>query len=143
MKTTVARRTRLTDQRVASIMSRPAVAVRQYATLSDALTAFAVSGLRHLVVVDAEGRCLGLLSDRLVAGAWAANPTCFDEVRVTELLTADQPLILSTATIGQAAQEMHRLGTDAVVLVDAVAEPVGVLTAADLIALLAKPDHQD
>ncbi|MEV0267809.1 CBS domain-containing protein [Hamadaea sp. NPDC050747] len=142
MKTNAARRTRLTDQRVTAIMSRPAVAVREYATLSDALTAFAASSLRHLVVVDATGRCLGLLDDRRVAGAWAANPTCFDGVRVTELLERDQPLVGSTATIGQAAQVMHRLGTDAVVLVDAVAEPVGVLTASDLIALLAKPTSE-
>jgi CBS domain-containing protein len=141
MKTNVARRTRLTEQRVGSIMSRPPVAVREYATLSDALTAFAVSGLRHLVVVDANGRCLGLLSDRLVAGAWAANPMCFDEVSVDQLLEPHQPMVPATATIGQAAQVMHRLATDAVVLVDAVAEPVGVLTASDLIALLAKPSN--
>ncbi|MEV6966025.1 CBS domain-containing protein [Hamadaea sp. NPDC051192] len=141
MTPTATRRTRLTDQRVASIMSRPAIAVREYATLSDALTAFAASGLRHLVVVDSAGRCLGMLSDRLVAGAWAADPACFDDVHVTALLEPDQPMIVSTATIGQAAQVMHRLGTDAVVLVDAVAEPVGVLTAADLIGLLAKPSR--
>jgi CBS domain-containing protein len=124
-------------------MSRPAVAVREYATLSDALRAFAASGLRHLVVVDSAGRCLGLLSDRLIAGAWAANPMCFDEVEVAQLLEPDQPIVVATATIAQAARVMHRLATDAVVLVDAVAEPVGVLTASDLIALLAKPSAHE
>lgn len=142
MTTNLAKRARLTDWLVRTVMSRPAVAIGEDATLADALRAFTISGLRHLVVIDNAGRCIGLLADRTLAGAWALDPMCFDDVSVARVLEPEAPMVTATATIAQAARVMHRVATDAVVVVDEVGHPLGVLTAGDLIALLAKPPLQ-
>ncbi|NUT34348.1 MAG: CBS domain-containing protein [Hamadaea sp.] len=143
MSANPAQRARLTDWLIRSVMSRPAVAVAETATLTDALRAFTLSGLHHLVVIDSEGYCTGLLADRTIAGVWALDPMCFDEVAVGRILGPEAPVVTGSATIAQAARVMHRLGTDAVVVVDGAGRPLGVLTAGDLIALLAKPPTVD
>lgn len=128
---------------VSAIMSRPAIAVPVTATMIDALRAFAASGLRHLAVVDESGRCVGLLGDRVVAAAWAQDPIGFPMVPVGLAMGGiEQPLIVAEAKVADAARLMHRCGADAVVITDAARQPIGVLTAGDLIALLAKPTKE-
>jgi CBS domain-containing protein len=139
MRSTAAARDRLTDLSIVAIMSHPAVVIHDYDTLAEALRAYAVAGLRHLGVIDASGRCVGLLPDRAIAAAWVRHPMLFDQLTVGQFLEESQPILPRDATIGQAARLMHHCGTDAVVVVDAEDEPIGVLTAGDLVALLAKP----
>jgi CBS domain-containing protein len=139
MRTQPARRGQLTEWPVTSVMSRPAVAIHVYATLAEALRAYAVAGIRHLAVLDATERCVGLLTDRAVAATWVRHPMLFDQLTVAQVLEGSQPLLRFDATIAQAARIMHGCGTDAVVVVSGSGEAMGVLTAGDLIALLAKP----
>ena len=130
----------LADWRVSAIMSRPAVAVRRDDTMADALRAFALSGLHHLVVVDGGGRCVGILGDRAVAAAWAYDSMTFSTLRLGTVMDVNQPMLAADAKVSDAARRMRRCGADAVAVVDADGSPVGVLTAGDLIALLAKPN---
>jgi len=139
MRTHIVRRDRLTEWVVTSVMSRPAVAVREYDTLAEALRAYAVAGIRHLAVLNADDRCVGLLTDRTLAATWVRHPMMFEELTVAKVLDGPQPLLRPDATIAQAARLMHGCGTDAVVVVNGFGEALGVLTAGDLIALLAKP----
>ena len=39
-----------------------------------ALERFLLSGLRHLVVLEADDQCVGVLVDRQIAGTWAQDP---------------------------------------------------------------------
>lgn len=130
----------LSDWRLSAIMSHPAVAVRVDDTMADALGAFALSGLHHLVVIDGTGRCVGVLGDRLVAAAWARDPMIFQTLQLARVMDRHQPMVEADAKISDAARKMRYCGVDAVVIVDAERRPIGVLTAGDLVALLAKPE---
>jgi CBS domain-containing protein len=124
---------------VTAAMSAPTVAVLHTATMEEALQALAVSGLRHLAVIDGLGVCAGLLTDRTVAAAWAADPMTFDRLPVAHVMDSLQSMINARATVADAARMMRRCETDAVVVVGNDHRPIGVLTAGDLVALLAKP----
>ncbi len=127
---------------VATVMSHPVLAVPVSAFFSDALHALVTHGLRHLAVVDDEGRCVGLLADRTVAAEWAGRPMAFVRRAVAGACDDRQPIVDRSATVAAAARMMHRCGTDAVIVVDADRRPLGILTGGDVIALLAKPDRE-
>lgn len=129
------------DRLVRQVMSRPVVAVRDVDTLDRGLQVLAIADLHHIAVVDAEGRYMGLLSDRTVAAAWLHYPMEFSRLRAVDVVDlARQPVVAATATVREAAYAMQHSGTDAVVVLDGDGRPVGVLTAADLVALLAGAD---
>ena len=124
---------------VTAIMSRPAVAIRDTATMAEALEALAITGLRHLAVVDAAGRCVGVLDDRMVTAAWAVNPISFSATPIASALDPLPSVITENMTVADAARSMHRSCIDVVVITDRQRMPVGVLTTGDLIAIMAKP----
>lgn len=125
------------DRPVEDVMTRPVVAVVEDNTMSDALSAMVRTGLRHLVVVDTMDRCLGVLSDRTVAGAWAHDPAAFTEVRVADVVDREPAVLPANATIRQAAAVMRARRIDALVIVDEFDRPLGILSSSDLVALLA------
>jgi CBS domain-containing protein len=92
-------------------MGGPAVTVSVGAMLDEALLKMVRAGLRHLAVVDGGGHCLGVLSDRAIAAAWATDYT---------------------------ARLMGASGVDAVAVVDDQGRPVGLVTGSDLVRLLAR-----
>jgi CBS domain-containing protein len=122
---------------VTSIMTSPVVCIDCSTLLGDALQIMVRRGLRHLAVVDAAGHCMGALSDRAVAAAWAANPTNLHAQTAATVLDRTPPIVDTTAKVLQAARLMRSKATDAVVVVDATGTPVGIVTGSDLIALLA------
>jgi predicted transcriptional regulator len=95
------------------------------------------TGRRHLAVVDGEGRCLGVVGDRAVAAAWAADPNALASVRVRRLLDTRPSLVGVASTIGDVAQTMYVDAVDAVAVIDRSGCPVGMVTGSDLIALMA------
>ncbi|HKE63215.1 MAG TPA: CBS domain-containing protein [Micromonosporaceae bacterium] len=135
------RRADLAGCPVTAVMGRPPITLDAEATLAMALQTFAAYGVRHLVVVDADGRCLGMLSDRAVASWWARVPMTFERVRVRNVVGASSCTVGMRATLADVARVMHAAGTDAVVVVDAAAVPCGVISTSDLVSLLAKPTH--
>ena len=132
----------LRDIVVTTVMSHPVLAVSASALFSDALHALITHGLRHLTVVDEEGRCVGLLADRTVAAEWAGRPMAFVRRAVASACVDRPPIVDRDATVATAARMMRRCGTDAVIVVDPDRRPLGILTGGDVIALLAKPDHE-
>jgi CBS domain-containing protein len=130
------------DVAVTTVMSRPVLAVPVSAFFSDALHALVSHGLRHLAVVDEEGRCVGLLADRTVAAEWAAHPMAFVRRAVVSACDDRQAIVDRDATVATAARMMRSCATDAVIVVDPDRRPLGILTGGDVIALLAKPDRE-
>jgi CBS domain-containing protein len=129
---TVARRA------VKHFMSTPVVCVTAETTPGEALTAMVRAGLRHLVVIDGGGRCVGVLADRALAAAWASDPDALSHGRVATMVDREPALVAENARVVDAARLMRTAGVDAVALVDGSAHPVGILTGTDLIALLAR-----
>ncbi len=123
---------------VRRVMTSPVVCVAAAATLADALRVMAGGGLRHLAVVDGDGRCLGILSDRAVTAIWAADPGALSHRSAADTLGPVPAVVAATATVRQAARRMVEAGGDAVAVVDADAAVLGIVTGGDLIRLLAR-----
>ncbi|GGK04318.1 hypothetical protein GCM10010123_37800 [Pilimelia anulata] len=122
---------------VAAVMSTPASVVPAGHTLDRALRAMVRTGYHHLVVIGPDGSSRGVLTDRMLAAAWASAPGSFERRSVADLLPAEIPLVTHDVSVADAARVMRGTGTDAVVVVDRRGAPVGVVTAADFIDLLA------
>jgi CBS domain-containing protein len=122
---------------VSKIMKHPVYTVTEYDALADALTAMVRTGRRHMVVVDAHGHCVGVVSDRAIAAAWAADPNALTTVPVHRVLDNRPSVVGTKATIGDVAREMYLDAVDAVAVIDHNGCPVGMITGGDLVALMA------
>ena len=129
----------LVSRPVTGIMSSPAIAIVRSARLGSALAALTRAGLRHLAVVDEQSRCVGVIADRAMAAAWAADPAALECVSVAAVLESHPAVVGADATVGEVARVMHTDGVDAVAVIDRTGRPVGLVTGGDLIALMA--DH--
>jgi CBS domain-containing protein len=118
-------------------MSHPVIKVSGDATLTAALELMVAGRLRHLAVVDGSDRCVGALADRAIAAEWAHSPVEFGGRLVRDVLEPGVSVVPATASVATVAGVMRRTHTDAVVVVDPAGRPAGIVTATDLIALLA------
>jgi len=123
-----------------AVMTTSPVTIDLDADLWSALRTLLSTGLRHLVVEDADGRCRGILSDRYVVAEWPGDAIGARSTRVRQMLGDPAPHLSPTATVAEAARVMLGAGTDALVVVDAAGRTLGILTGSDLIRALATPD---
>jgi len=123
---------------VRAVMSTTVVAVQGGCHLSVAVDTFVRTGLRHLVVVDAEGRSGGVLSHEHVTAAWL-DTRSHTAPRVEDVATDPETYVTADATVQQAARLMRDTGVDAVPVVRRDGRLIGVLTRTDLVRLLAGP----
>jgi CBS domain-containing protein len=119
------------------LASAPVIAVTPATDALAALRTMRDNQVRHLPVVQ-DWRCLGMVSESavLVALAGAARgplPTVY------ELCRRPAPIVRSMASRIEAARAMIDESCDALVVVDAGSQVVGVLTAVDLVHSLALP----
>jgi CBS domain-containing protein len=127
---------RLSRRRVTEVMRRPAPVVSGHMPLKLALETMNRLNVRHLVAVDDEGRCVGVLSDRAVAGRWAFASASPLQQTVVSALDIRPAVIPSSWVVANAAKYMLEAGVDAVAVADPQGHPVGLLTGAEMIALL-------
>jgi CBS domain-containing protein len=133
----------LVAQPVTEVMSSPAIAIVESARLGSALAALTRTGLRHLAVVDQRSRCVGVVADRAIAAAWAADPAALERVPVAAAPEPRSAVVGADASVGEVARVMHTDGCDAVAVIDRAGRPIGLVTGGDLIAMLAHhiPTH--
>lgn len=114
-------------------MTRPVLTIDATESLWDAWQLLSVSGLRHLVVVD-DGRCLGVISDRMIL---TDIPLAEDRMRnrgVGDLLSgAPARFVLGTAPLADVARTMARYSAEAVPVLDDQGRLVGIVTGSDLV----------
>jgi CBS domain-containing protein len=122
---------------VSAIMSRPVFTITTDVVLANALMAMVRTGRRHLAVVDARDRCVGVIGDRALAAAWASDPTALAVMCVHHLLDARPSVVGLDATVGDVARRMHGDAVDAVAVIDSTGVPVGMISGSDLIGLMA------
>lgn len=128
----------IVDEPITTIMRTPVYTVTEDVSLLHALGAMMAMGRRHLAVVDAHGRCHGVLGDRAVAAAWAESPGSLSAQHVAQFLDRRPATIDAGATVRDVARRMHTDAIDAVVVIDRGGCPVGMVTGGDLIRLLAR-----
>ncbi len=125
----------LRDRLVVDVMSTTVVAVHAGARLSAAVDVFLRTGARHLVVVDQDGRPVGLLTHERVSAAWL-DPRPAHAATTAELAVTRDVVVQPWTTVRTAARLMRDLALDAVPVVDDDGLVVGVLTLLDLVGLL-------
>ncbi|SNT60841.1 CBS domain-containing protein [Asanoa hainanensis] len=122
---------------VRRIMSAPPVCVAGSASLGAALRTMVRAGRRHLVVVNRDGTCGGVLADRTIVAAWARHAAALDTTTVDAALDQGAVVVDEGISVARAARLMRGAGVDAVAVVDASLRPVGIVTGSDIVALLA------
>jgi CBS domain-containing protein len=127
---------RLSRRRVTEVMHQPAPVVSGRLQLPLALATMVRLGVRHVVAVDDEGRCLGVLSDRAIATRWAGASSPLLKQTVVSALDLRPAVVPTSWVVANTARFMLDAGVDAVAVADPEGRPVGLLTGAGLIALL-------
>jgi CBS domain-containing protein len=125
---------------VADIMSRPVLTVEITETLWDAWQLLFVSGLRHLVVLNADGSALGVLSDRNVLAEVPATAEHLSRRHVADVL-AQVPLVYvhpGDSPI-HAADVMTANMVEAVPVVDDDGRLIGIVTEFDIVRWVVAP----
>jgi len=131
--------------RVRDLMTTPVSTVQASQSLPLAASIMELERIRHLPVIDDEGRVIGLVTHRdlLAAQISALSPLSAEEraslqlsVRVTQVMRRDVWTIASDAPVATAARMLrdHRFGCLPVV---DDAKLVGIVTETDLLALVA------
>lgn len=118
---------------VSEAMSRPVLTIDVTESLWDAWQLLSVSGLRHLVVVE-DGRCLGVISDRMILTDIPVSEDRMRDRGVGALLSrAPGRVILDTAPLADVARMMARYSAEAVPVLDGFDRLVGIVTGSDLV----------
>lgn len=124
-------------QTIADVMSQPVLTVEIGESLWDAWQLLFVSGLRHLVVLNDDGSCFGILSDRNIL---ADVPLTFEHLadRKVQDIVARVPLATtsSTADPRQAATVMQTQSIEALPVIDD-GRLVGIVTESDIVRWVA------
>lgn len=115
--------------KVVDLMSTALVTVAEGDLVTEARERMEVAGIRHLLVVDARGHLVGVLSDRDLLRAAAAARA----LRVGDVMSRDPVTIRSDAPAHVAATMMieHQIGSVAVV--DDGDALVGLVTQTDFL----------
>ena len=122
---------------VVDMMSSPVLTVETGETLWDAWQLMFVSGLRHLVVVDEHGSCVGVISDRVIITTLPTDPEELGARRIGDVIDASPHLrVAPAASPAAAAEAMVAFGVEAVPVIDANQRLVGMVTEADLVRWL-------
>jgi CBS domain-containing protein len=129
---------RLTRKPIVDVMSKQPIVVSDREVLDDALAKMINFGLRHLVVVDDTGRCVGVLSDRAITAVWASDFNALAVRTVASALEPEPATVCALDEVADAALMMQARGIDAVAVTDTEGRPLGIVTGSDLVALLAK-----
>jgi CBS domain-containing protein len=129
--------TRPARKHIINVMSKPPIVVSGRELLDDALVKMISAGVRHLVVVDEAGRCVGVLSDRAITAVWATDFNALAVRNVASALDGEPATISVLNEVIDAAILMRAQGVDALAVTDTEGRPLGIVTGSDLVALLA------
>lgn len=117
------------------VMSTPVVCVRSDVTVWRARQVLANAGFRHLVVLSGE-RCIGVIDEQdITASMLALNG---GRQRVVDVLNTRSVSVHEDEPIEQVAELVLRSPSHAVPVVDHDGHVAGLVTASDIVALVAR-----
>ena len=118
-------------------MSRRILAVRGDCGLGTAINTVFASGHRHVVVVDSNGSFEGILPAEIITSAWMTRLGDHRQL-VRDLITGPPVHLSPDASMQTAASVMLSYSVDAVGVLEPDGRLVGVLTWADIVAMVAE-----
>lgn len=127
---------RLSRQRIVELMRPPAAIISARMPLHEALAMMVRLRARHAVAVDGKGRCVGVLADRAIVVSWAGSHYPLREQTVASALDRPPAVVPTRSVVAEVARFMADNRVDAVAVADPYGHPVGIVTGADLVALL-------
>jgi CBS-domain-containing membrane protein len=122
------------------VMSAPVVTVSVEDNLWTAWSALYQGGFRHLVVL-AGTRCVGVIDDRRIVQEWPLGPLRSSRLTVGDVIRKRVSCVLAATPVAQVARIMLEEHTDAVPVISQRGEVVGLVTASDLLSVLAAEDR--
>lgn len=126
------------DASIGTLMSRPVLTVDVDESLWDAWQLLFVSGLRHLVVVDADGATLGVISDRNILAEVPATAQHLGSRHVRDIMPMASLVAVSPTDDPMAAARAMAAGAiEAVPVLERDGHLVGIVTESDIIRWLA------
>jgi CBS domain-containing membrane protein len=117
--------------RVSQIMIKSVKAIQPDTPVEAARDQMSAEDIRHLPVVDTDGRLVGMLSDRDLLRARASDPS---PRLVSEIMAKHVHTIAPEALASEAAHAMLDFKIDAVAVV-AKGQLVGIVTTTDFLSL--------
>lgn len=133
--------------RVAHLMTPAPLTVATTATAADAGRTMASRHLRHLPVVDADGRLVGILSDRdlrgPLIGGHDSKPAVTADTPVTALMTPAPITAGPDDDVGTVARVIVEHRVSALPVIDADRRLVGILSVVDVLRRLADEADED
>lgn len=119
--------------RVSELMTTPLVCLRDDADIAQASQLMSARHVSSVVVLDAEGRVAGILTERDVLGVLARRREAAGAATVASAMSKPVHTIEADSLIYRALARMARLGLRHLPAVDARGRPVGMLTAGALL----------
>lgn len=128
------------DPLLSTVMSDDVVAIDVEARLPTALHVMATTGIRHLPVVE-RGRCVGMLVETDLIRCLAGEGHTFATAVTTTVRHVNRPAaeLPPHARVSDAARSISGDVSDAVLVTDH-GRVLGIVTATDLVRLLARRD---
>jgi len=127
-------------------MRPDAPVVRADATLDEVVDAVASTRLNRVVVVDPDGRVVGVISDAdvlrsvepaarpgIVGALMRVGGAASGSATAADLMHTDAPIVTRSATLAEAAQEMVAHGRKVLPVVDDSGRLLGIVDRADLL----------
>ena len=123
-------------QRLADLALGPLLTIEADQSLWDAWQLLFLSGRRHLVVVDVEGRCRGVVADRAILSEVPLTEDRLTQRTVRQVMAVPAPLTVDDSP-QEAARRMVESAVDAIPIVDCSQRLQGMVTTSDLTRWLA------
>jgi acetoin utilization protein AcuB len=117
-------------------MRRPVVTIGVDTSVNEAVALMRTRGIRHLPVLDAGDRLVGIVTDRDLRQVFVAEDEPPRELPVREVMTWGVVTVRPGADLREAASIMRERRLGALPVVDGRGQVVGVLTERDLIDAL-------
>ena len=122
------------DGLVGDVMSKPVLTVEANESLWDAWQLLFVSGLRHLVVLDDAGACLGVISDRNILSDIPMTAEHLKARTVSDVLARVPIVAIHPEDCPRdAAILMADHAVEALPVIDGISRLVGIVTESDLV----------
>ncbi|MEK7362435.1 MAG: CBS domain-containing protein [candidate division NC10 bacterium] len=108
------------------------------ATVHEAITKMLANRRAAVVIVDAEGRLIGIFTERDVLTRVVGQGRDVQRTTLAEVMTSDPEALSPQDRICYAVNRMNNAGYRTVPLVDAERRPIGIVTVSDVVKWLAE-----
>jgi CBS domain-containing protein len=108
------------------------------ASVADAVTRMVDNRRAGVVIVDANGRLIGIFTERDLLTRVVRQGRDLARTRLTDVMTADPEALAPDDRICFAINRMHNAGYRTVPLVDSEHRPIGIVTVNDVVGWLAR-----